>query len=142
MTSKLPINNKYGIIDYAIISEEDYNHLKQFKFSKTRGYVLFNKKTLSVYIYYTLMKKDKHENCIVDHINNNPLDNTRSNLRELTYSENTRNRPKKKGCSSFYFGVSKTGDIWRTDCSANYIRQLDYYKNEHHAAHQYNLFVK
>jgi len=43
---------------------------------------------------------------LVDHINNDPLDNRRANLRLATWSQNMRNRPKTKTkTSSKYIGV-------------------------------------
>ncbi|NDC95383.1 HNH endonuclease [bacterium] len=43
---------------------------------------------------------------VVDHINNDKLDNTRKNLRIITRSENARNKLKQTATSSKYIGVS------------------------------------
>ena len=52
----------------------------------------------------------------IDHIDNNPLNNSLSNLRWATSSENNKNRGKKASCSSKYIGVSyhKKTDKWRS----------------------------
>jgi hypothetical protein len=44
----------------------------------------------------------------IDHINRNRLDNSLNNLRWVTYSENSKNKTKKKNATSKYYGVRKT----------------------------------
>jgi hypothetical protein len=77
----------------------------------------------------------------VDHKNNDPLDNTRENLRNATNSENARNRKKKQGTSSNYVGVSKILNIYKSCIKVDENNITAYYNNELHAAHQYNLWV-
>jgi hypothetical protein len=47
---------------------------------------------------------------VVDHIDENPLNNLKENLRICTHSENQRNRGKPKSNSSGYIGVSRYND--------------------------------
>ena len=48
------------------------------------------------------------DNLKVDHINHDPSDNRRENLRIGTQQQNCQNKPKKAGTSSPYNGVTKT----------------------------------
>jgi hypothetical protein len=54
-----------------------------------------------------LRTKIKH---VIDHINNNPLDNRRLNLRVVTGAQNSLNRSPNRNKSSRYKGVSKKKD--------------------------------
>lgn len=56
---------------------------------------------------------DVEDGMMIDHINRNPLDNRRRNLRVVTPSENTLNSRKRRGCSSRHKGVSKSGEMWQ-----------------------------
>jgi len=49
---------------------------------------------------------------IIDHINNDPLDNRMENLRFASRSQNAHNKTKSQGKSSKYIGVSKKKNKW------------------------------
>jgi hypothetical protein len=143
---KIPLRNKKKeIIDYTLVSKDDYEHLNKLFWNKDRnGYVQGYKSWfLHRYILIELHKikptTEKHK--IVDHINNNPLDNRLDNLRFVTASENSQNSKKRKNTSSIYKGVSKYRNQWRTSITLNQKYYYAYYENELHAAHQYNLWI-
>lgn len=147
MTNEIPLRNKYKeIIGYTKVSEEDYIHLSQFKFYKTNdGYVKSSKLSyLSIYIIKSLMEKDIPINYIVDHINNDKLDNRRNNLRVLSLADNIRNREKNKNSTSKYYGVCKSikNNKYCTSICINGKNYRSYYEHEIHAAHAYNLLIK
>lgn len=50
--------------------------------------------------------------CDIDHINRNPSDNTRENLRLCSRSENCKNTADRKGKTSRFRGVSKSRGKW------------------------------
>lgn len=78
---------------------------------------------------------------IVDHINNNKLDNRRVNLRITNYSVNNHNKPKQSNTSSKYVGVSydKRKNKWTVQCGQHFV---SYTNDEEDAAVLYNLAAK
>lgn len=141
-------NNKGEIVDYAIVSEEDFEHLDKFKWCKNNdGYVVgkINRKSYRIhrYIMIIILGIELTHKQLVDHINNNKLDNTRDNLRVVTNSENSRNRQKQKNASSKYIGVcfAKDKNKWQTNIQINGKSLYAVYDNEIDAAWHYNLMV-
>ena len=94
-----------------LISDEDYAEISQSKwYISNKGYVQRGYKKqgeetlLSRYIMKNIRKLDI-ENLIIDHIDRNPLNNKRSNLRSVDSAENIRNTPKRNDCTSMYKGL-------------------------------------
>jgi len=75
---------------------------------------------------------------IVDHINNNKLDNRKSNLRIVTYSQNGQNKIKRQNTSSKFIGVSKASKHWSCSININNIKKSINFENEEHAAYWYD----
>lgn len=110
----IPLRNKdKDIVDYTIVSPDDYENVNEYKWSRR---VIGSKTTKNEKKYvkskingkYTTLHQfllGKEENMVIDHINGNGLDNTRENLRFVTISQNNQNRIKKENCSSKYIGV-------------------------------------
>lgn len=148
---EIPLRIKGEIVSYALVSKEDYRHLSQFKWYKDKNYARgdINKKKwfLHRYIMIVILGNELTSKNHIDHINGNPLDNTRDNLRAVTFSENSRNRKKKDDTTSKYIGVSfnKPRLKWQASITINnntHTRLNAWYSNELHAAHQYNLWVE
>jgi deoxycytidylate deaminase len=143
----------YSIIYYKnneiLISNQDFEILNEFQWiiKKPDNYVCSKIKNkeylLHRYIYIEILKINIQHGSVVDHINNNKLDNRRENLRIVSLSENSRNKLKLIDKSSKYYGVSfdKNTNKWTASISYNKktIRLL--YENEIDAAYQYDLFV-
>jgi len=68
---------------------------------------------------------------VVDHRNRIRLDNRRSNLRIVSKSFNSQNKPKRGGCTSIYRGVRKKRDAWQAECAG---QNLGCYKTQQEAA--------
>ncbi len=79
MDFKIPLRNlKKEIIDYAIVSEIDYEHLNSFKWCKKESnYVsgCINKQIWRIhrYIMIEILKNDIDSYTKIDHIDNNPI---------------------------------------------------------------------
>lgn len=73
---------------------------------------------------------------LVDHIDGNPLNNTRANLRIATTQENTRNSGIRKTNSSGFMGIwkDKERNTWRAEISINGVKhRLGTYKTPEEA---------
>jgi len=138
---------------YAIVDDEDFEYLNQFKWyaSKNRNtfYAKRNiylgggsqnpKSTYEVMHRVILNISSKQKQ--VDHRNHNGLDNRRQNIRICTASENGQNRKSYKNTSSKYKGVSwhKKTKKWVAHITVNKkLLSLGYFKDEHNAARAYN----
>lgn len=146
---ELSIKNKNKeIIDKCFVSNIDYPHLNKYNWYNHNGYIrtsISNKVViLHRYIFYELKKIIIPINHVIDHIDNNKLNNTRKNLRIVTKYENSRNKSKQEKCSSKYIGVSfnKNSKIWECNLHIKDIHLYANYKNENFAGHQYNLWCK
>ena len=76
-------------------------------------------------------------NNIVDHINNNPLDNRKCNLRIVTSKQNNMNKTSSQNSSSKYIGVcwDKYKNKWATSITVNNKKKfLGRFKDEKEAA--------
>ena len=81
----------------------------------------------------------------VDHIDQNGLNNQRSNLRIANHSENLCNRKAVKGSKSVYKGVAwvTSHKLWRASIQKGAIRKgLGYFQSEVDAARAYDAAAK
>lgn len=98
----------------AIVSDADYPKLSRFKWSYHHSGVAARKDgDRYVYLHRAIMRAKP--GIQIDHINRNPLDNRRENLRPATPGENTRNRGRQRNNRSGCVGVSfdPDRDRWR-----------------------------
>ncbi len=80
---------------------------------------------------------------VVDHINGDPLDNRRANLRVCTSTTNNRNRAKRSGTSSQFKGVTRSGPGWVATISENYLKRwLGRFETETAAAQAYDAAAR
>ena len=143
---------------YAVVDDADYLELVEY-----RWYAKWNKDTRSYYavrntrnaegrpvkVYMHLQILKPTEKYIGDHINHDTLDNRRSNLRELTPTQSTLNRRRRKHTTSQYQGVywNRRRKKWHSRISKTTGGQrrfwhIGYYENEEEAALAYDEAAK
>lgn len=154
----VPLNGLGG--DYfTYVDRADFERVNQFKWrissrttksGKTRNYVLrtacvgndANGKRLYKCIYLHRFLLDAPDHLVVDHRNGNPLDNTRSNLRLATPSQNAANsQPMNR--SKYGRGVMKVSHNaprpFRATIRVNGVSlHLGYFATAHEAAAAYD----
>ena len=86
----------------ALINLEDIDKVSKYKWHLNNDGYVVNKKVGSLHRFITDCPSDK----VIDHKNNNPLDNRRCNIRICTIQQNSMNMSKHKNSSSQYKGVS------------------------------------
>lgn len=113
------------------IDEDMYYNMYKFSWYVCKdNYVRYKKFELSRFIMNCNDNK-----YVVEYINNNKLDNRRSNLRIVTTKENYTNKQKQKNCLSEYIGVYKSGNKWNAEIIINgEHKYLGSFDREHDAA--------
>ncbi len=130
---------------FVMVDDEDFERMNAFKWcpSNSKLYALrevrgngFRK---NVRMHRLIMEAKPGE--VVDHINGEPLDNRRSNLRLCTIAQNCQNRHKQKPSSSGFRGVSSAekGKFFQCAISSNNERiHLGLFVSAIEAAKAYN----
>lgn len=102
----------------TIIDLQDIDKCSKYKWTLgTNNYVICRKEKISLHRYLINCPKD----LVVDHINHNPLDNTRKNLRLATHQQNNMNKIVLQSNTSDVPGVSyrKDRNKWRAYITIN-----------------------
>jgi len=129
------VDNKPEIIDgkmkipltkgkFAIIDETDWNLLKDFKWYYSHGYARADKMKNRIktrYAMHRVILGITNLSIHVDHVDKNPLNNCRNNLRPCNMFENSRNVSSHKDSTSKYVGVcyAKQDKKWRSELMFN-----------------------
>ena len=112
------------------IDIEDYDRVKAYKWHKSHGYPKTYLNGKKIYLSRFIMNAPS--NMVVDHINHDPLDNRKCNLRLCTQGDNMANRKVQKNNSSGVTGVtwhSRTNK-WRAYINKNHKKiYLGYYND-------------
>ncbi len=110
MTKQIPLTQGR----FALVDDEDYDYLMQWKWQfHSKGYARRRSNGKNIYMHRIINKTP--DGLITDHINRDPLDNRKLNLRTCTNHQNLSNVEKTCGkTSSIYKGVCwhKMGKKW------------------------------
>lgn len=136
---------KNGIV--ALVDDEDFERVNQYKWTAyyaNNEYRVMRKtkEGKTQYLHRFIMNAKENEN--IDHINHNPLDNKKANLRICTHAQNMRNQKKRRGSSNFK-GVhwNKNAKKWMAQITCNYKKHyLGYFEKEENAAKVYDRVAK
>ena len=135
----------------AIVDDEDYNWLSQWRWCAHKGrrdfYAVRNSycssgKRIILPMHRQILGLGFGDSREGDHKNHNTLDNRRKNIRIAQRFENARNTIPQKQCTSIFKGVhwNKNAGKWQSQISvANRLIHLGYYVFEELAALAYDL---
>lgn len=137
---KIKLGGKRGIGKYAIVDDEDFELLNTFNWSiNINRYAEGRVNGLRVRMHQLICKASTGK--VVDHINGNPLDNRRNNLRACTQSENLMNIKNARKHTSQFKGVGwhKQHKKWRAFIrTLGKMQHLGLFNKEEEAARAYN----
>lgn len=144
MSAEIPLQNG-GV---TIVSQEDIAHLSQWEWRKSSlGYVerwdATGDKRKRVHMHRVVNQTPPGMD--TDHINRDPLDNRRDNLRTATRNLNNRNRGCNRNNTSGIVGVTwdKNRKKWAAACCINYkYRLIGRYETKEQAADAREAFLK
>lgn len=127
---------------YLIVDEIDYARLSKYrwriKFRRGNMVIYHSSASKRYYIGHEIIR-NVPSGMVIDHINQNRLDNRRSNIRVCTVTENNRNKGVRKDNKSGYKGVRSINGVYRAIIEASGKRyRLGVFRNKKDAARAYN----
>lgn len=132
---------------FAIVDDEDYDFLMQWKWTHSGGYAyrLKTVRGVSKKIWLHRETNKTPDGLFTDHINGDRLDCRKENLRTCTYAENNKNAAIRKDNKSGYRGVywEKGVKKWRVVINTDGIRKcFGFFEDVLEAAETYNKNAK
>jgi len=133
---------KYGN-QIALVDDNDFEKVNQYRWSVhcvklkdgNNKFYAHCRKLNRISIHQFILGKAKKGN-VIDHINGNSLDNTRSNLREATQTQQAQNRPSKNK----YLGASWNERDKKYECKA-LGQHIGVFDDEKSAAIEYDKYI-
>jgi hypothetical protein len=137
MTKSIPLSQG----KFALVDDEDFEYLNQWKWHCHHGYA---ERSDHGFTPVRMHREIIHTptGWYTDHVNGNPLDNRKINLRACTASENQHNSKLNKDNTSGYKGVyfNNKQNKWYAKIRVNgKLSHLGYFNNPIDAAHAYDI---
>lgn len=148
---KVYLSGIHGKNKFCLVDNDDFDRVSiySWSFHPISGYAQRsykkNKRSVTQSMHRFIMNETSKFQ--IDHINNNKLDNRKSNLRRCTASQNLQNRKGSKGKSK-YKGVYHCKNAKRVKKYQAYItknkkrKTIGWFLTEEEAAKAYNLYAK
>lgn len=125
----------------VLIDEEDFDSVKDYNWHFMKGYARRRDGNKHIYLHQVIFGKKK--GLVIDHIDQNPLNNQKSNLRFCSVQQNGWNRKKKANKTSKYMGVCLAiGNRTKPYRALLKGKLLGYFENEIDAAKEYDKNAK
>lgn len=141
---RIPLRNREGVIvEFSLVDKKQFERVNKYKWHLVKvGYAQSSnvEKNTHWKMHHFLFRKPR-KGYVIDHINEDKLDNRLCNLREATHSENNQNMSKwKKNATSTYKGVCYNGKRKEYVAQCNGLR-LYHGDNEEEAATIYDIYT-
>lgn len=125
---------------FAMVDDDDYDMLASRKWSCSfnkhfngPGYAVTNTGRSTIAMHQVILQAPSGQ--MIDHIDRNPLNNQRANLRVVNHSQSLANRGRFKTASSQFKGVKFDGKLYR-------MQIVKHFDSEQEAADAYDACAK
>lgn len=138
---EIPLSGPKGEGKFALVDDDDFDAASAYTWNYSRGYVVTKIERKNFYLHH-LIVGNPPAGFVVDHIDGNPLNNQRVNLRWATHTQNMQNRASRKNTSSRFKGVAwkSKQKSWYSYIQFDGIRlHLGRFVSEIDAARAYNV---
>lgn len=117
----IAVHGRSGVTGETRVDDDDFDWLNQWRWHLSEGYVSRRdplEPSKRVRMHRLILGLERGDPRQGDHIDLNPLNNQRRNLRIATHGQNQQNRRSRAGVSSRFRGVSwdKYTGRWRVRC--------------------------
>ena len=120
-------DSRYNIVAEYLIDLEDVEKIENIRWRSDKRLYAFNNSNKNIFLHNIILPTE--EGYIVDHIDRNPLNNRKDNLRVAKHIQNCLNRDILKRNTSGVTGVSymKNKDSWRSRIHVDGVEKMVYF---------------